>query len=141
MKAAELMHVHVPTVTPDSDLRDAVDKLDLYQVEGLPVVDEERTVIGLVTWQGISAPLGWGSDDSAEALRRARGLSGLKVADVMTSPPVTVEEDMDALAAAELLSRSGLEFVPVVSGGHMAGTLSRLTLTQAAMAGTLDPGE
>jgi len=46
---AEVMHVHIPTLEPDSTFRDAVDKMDIYQFPGLVVVDHDKTPIAVVT--------------------------------------------------------------------------------------------
>lgn len=42
------MHVHVPTVRPDSSLADVIQKADIYQVSSLPVMDADRKALGLV---------------------------------------------------------------------------------------------
>ena len=45
----EVLHAHIPTLTLDSTVRDAVDKMDIYQFPALVVVNEETTPIGVVT--------------------------------------------------------------------------------------------
>ena len=49
MTLREVLHAHIPTLDRDSTIRDAVDKMDIYQFPGLVVVDERSTPIGVIT--------------------------------------------------------------------------------------------
>jgi len=53
MQALELMKTHVVKTTPDATLSEAVDLMDLYQVSGLPVVDGEGRLVGMLTEQDV----------------------------------------------------------------------------------------
>ena len=47
--AAEIMDADVPTVTPDEDARAAIDLLAKTDMGAIPVVDEDRKVVGIVS--------------------------------------------------------------------------------------------
>src|SRR5262245_65548936 len=47
--AAEIMDPNVPAVSPDADARDAVQLLAETEKGAIPVTDEERRVVGIVS--------------------------------------------------------------------------------------------
>lgn len=61
----------------------------------------------------------------AYALAKARMMTALKAADIMTSPVHVVGTDTDLIAAASLLAEKGISGAPVVDGdGKVAGVIS-----------------
>jgi CBS domain-containing protein len=122
----ELMRVHVPTLTPSSTLRDAVDKMDLYQVSGLPVVDEEGLVVGMVTRTPV-----------IDALLQDISCAAGPVSALMATP-ITVGETDQAADALRMMVEKDIQMVAVVSGGQMAGTLTRVDILQAMLAADKD---
>lgn len=55
--------------------------------------------------------------EGAAALNRTVG-------EVMTSPPITVTRDTDAIEAMELMTRRRVRHLPVVEGNRMIGLIS-----------------
>ena len=55
----EIMSRDVITTTPQEPLEDATKKMEDHQISALPVVDQDRHVIGLVTSDAISMLFGW----------------------------------------------------------------------------------
>src|SRR6185503_4703485 len=49
MTLSEVMHVHIPTLTPESTFRDAVDKMDIYQFPALVIVDPDKAPVAVIT--------------------------------------------------------------------------------------------
>src|SRR4051812_30792048 len=49
MTLREVLHAHIPTLSPESTVRDAVDKMDVYQFPALVIVDAEAVPVGVVT--------------------------------------------------------------------------------------------
>ncbi|MGX1760313.1 CBS domain-containing protein [Streptomyces lydicus] len=91
-----------------------------YDINGLPVVDAEDRVIGVV---------------SATDLRRHRrttATDGVLTADaVMSAPARTVRADDSVVRAARLLSTSGIERLPVVDEeARLVGMLTRRDVLQ-----------
>ncbi len=136
MKVMDLMRVHVTTVTADETARDAVDKMDLYQVSGLPVVDENHSVVGLVSEHDIIKRLvpsysteGVGYEHDVDRLSDlARDVGFLKVRDLMTVGAVTVDESASALEAAKLMLQYRIKRIPVTSHGKLVGIISRIDI-------------
>ena len=147
MQALELMKTHVVKTTPEASLSEAVDLMDIYQVNGLPVVDSEGRLCGMITEHDIlSALLPKGGktmpDSPSECVPLASLLNASAgdspVGSWMTRPAIFIEEKADITEAALLLLRHGLKRLPVVStDGQVIGTLNRIDVFQAFFEGNL----
>jgi CBS domain-containing protein len=83
----------------------------------LPVVKGDRTLVGLVSEHDLLQPIIMG-----------RHLRKVTAAKIMSSPPVTVTEDMKLEEVANLLQDRYLTRVPVVRKGKLVGILARRDL-------------
>jgi predicted transcriptional regulator len=105
------MTTHVVAVRSDASYREMVAALRAHRVSGLPVVDAEGTVMGVI---------------SETDLLTKRATAGPTAADLMTSPAVTASPDELVSSVARLMSRRKLRRVPVVdSRGHLVGIVTR----------------
>jgi len=143
-QALEMMKTHVVKTSPDSTLAEAVDLMDLYQVDGLPVVDAEGRLCGMLTEHDVCQallPLGVLPDQDGKALERLRAASAqgsAHVRDYMNAAAISVLETQEIHEAALLLLRHGLKRLPVLdTEGRVVGTLNRIDLWQALFEGNL----
>jgi CBS-domain-containing membrane protein len=105
------MITHVVAVRPDASYREMAGLLRAHRVSGLPVVDAEGIVIGVV---------------SETDLLTGRPAAGRTAADLMTRPAVTTDPDELVSSVARLMSRRKLRRVPVVDRqGHLIGIVCR----------------
>lgn len=112
MRVSEIMSRPVVTTSPQALLKDAVVLLTEGGYAGLPVVDDEERVLGIVT--------------EADALRAMTGEIGtVRVADMMTAPVEVVSPVTDVTDIARIMLRDGLRSVPVVAEGVLVGIVSR----------------
>lgn len=125
MTLSEVMHVHIPTLALDSSLRDAVDKMDIYQFPALVIVDADRAPVAVIT-----------EGDVARAVS-ARGdvvtLSTRKALDFATLKPTTAELSMEVSEALHLMLTQGFTILPVVYEDRLAGVALRIDLMQALL--------
>lgn len=143
MRVLELMHTHIVTVQPDDTLRDAVDKMDLYQVSGLPVVDDEGHLVGVITEHDIIRQLlpQPRESESEEHYRaewqdlstRASRVRGMPVKQAMTSQVISVDENIDVLEAAAIMLKKKVKRLPVTANGKLVGIISRIDVCQAVL--------
>jgi CBS domain-containing protein len=104
----DVMTTNVVTVTPEDTVDEAARLLQFHDVSGLPVCDDGRRVVGVVS--------------EADLI----GKSGSTVGDVMTAPAVTVRETTGLEHVAELLTQQRIRRLPVVDGkGNVVGVVSR----------------
>ena len=122
VSCGDVMARDVVTVTSATELEQAWNLLRLHKVKALPVVDDARRVMGIVTVADFLRQL----DDTTAAglatklqglLRRTPGLNGGKakiVEDIMSSEVRTAREDTPVAELVHRLSDRGLHHVPVV---------------------------
>lgn len=121
----EIIHAHVPTLNENSTVRDAVDKMDIYQFPGLVVLAENSHVIGVVT-----------EGDICRAVSKHGSLTSLSsdtVTAYATKFPVTVEPNVEISEALHLMLNSGLTVLPIVENEIFIGMVLRVDLMQALL--------
>jgi CBS domain-containing protein len=95
---ADLMTVDPVVVSVDASIEEAEQLLRTYRVTGLPVVDEHGMLVGVIS----QTDLLWGPGLHIAALLRSK-TSGLRVGELMTSPPVTVPLSTAIVEAARIM--------------------------------------
>lgn len=143
MRANDVMSSIVVTIGAEDTVRDAAGKLLEHRISALPVVDPEGHLVGVVsegdllrrTEIGTERKRGsWWLRMVTEEAAQAADFSkshATKVADVMTSPAISVPEDTDLKEIAEILEEMHIKRVPVVQDGVLAGIVSRADLIRA----------
>ncbi len=145
MIAAEIMTRDVKTVSPDATIDEAVGVLLAIHVSGLPVVDGEGKLVGIVSESDFLHRAEIGT-----AKRRARWIEFLlgpgeiaqsyvlshsrKVADVMTRDVATVGEEASLTEIVEVMEKRKVKRVPVITGDRLVGIISRADLLRALTA-------
>jgi CBS domain-containing protein len=125
MTLREVLHAHVPTLTRKSTLRDAVDKMDVYQFPALVVVDEDLSPVAVVT-----------EGDLCQAVRQRGNVTSLANEQAYlfgSSEPTTGSPDMEVSDALHLMLGSGLTILPIVESGRLSGVVLRTDLMQAML--------
>ncbi|MFJ3175320.1 CBS domain-containing protein [Streptomyces roseus] len=126
IKVADLMTDEVVSVTPGTVFKDVVKLLAQYDITGVPVLDEEDRVVGVVSQTDLLARAAPGPDAS----QGDAGAGGASTAgEVMSSPAVTVRAEQTAADAARLMTRRGIERLPVVDvEDRLVGIITRRDL-------------
>ncbi len=130
ISVGSVMTHNVFYVTAFTDLRKAAGLLTVNHISGMPVVDDENRVIGVISEADISSALGGTKKVSfarqiLSRLRPAQQAEAL-VKDVMSSPPITTEADADVKEVAAVLDMRRIKRLPVVDNqGKLVGIVSR----------------
>lgn len=145
MKTTDIMVTNVVSVGPDTPVREIASLMIERRISGLPVVDAQRHVVGIVSEGDLirrpeietdRAPSAWLSLFlSADA--RARDFvktHGLKARDVMAQPAVCVSPDAPLADVVRLLERHRIKRLPVVDHGKLVGLVTRTDLLRALLA-------
>jgi CBS domain-containing protein len=110
-RVGEIMTRNVLTTEPETAVVDIVRMMAKNRITGLPVVDADNRLIGVVSESDII------------------GKAGDTVADIMTNGSWTVNEDTILGDAAEIMLRRRIRRLPVVRGDNqLIGLLSRSDL-------------
>jgi CBS-domain-containing membrane protein len=134
----DMMTREVVAVQPETPMSELVADLIERGFRAVPVVDADRTVIGIVTNGDLVRRGGLPvrlellqTFDSPAVHEQLQRLSAVhrSVREVMTAPAVTVTPDLDVRHAAELMLRRRLKRLPVTDGaGRLVGIVSRVDL-------------
>jgi len=115
--AGEIAASEVVTIAADDPVRRAVELMNDHQIAHVLVVDPgSDRPLGVVSTLDIAALVG---DVEAEAPH-----AGSHVAELMTTPAVTVAPDLPLKDVAALLVEHGISGVPVVDAGRVVGVVS-----------------
>jgi arabinose-5-phosphate isomerase len=125
MTLREVLHAHIPFLTAESSVRDAVDKMDIYQFPALVLVDDDHVPVGVLT-----------EGDLCRAISGRGNLSSLAnehASTYATKLPTTMPADTEISDALHKMLMSGLTILPVVDDGRLAGVVLRVDLMQALL--------
>ena len=142
MQVKDIMTINVISIGADEAIVKAAGLMLQNRISGLPVVDKEGELVGMVTEGDFlrRGELGtqrrrpkWlefivGPGKLAEEYVRT---SGRKVEDVMTPDPWTVRDDDSLETVVEMMERHHVKRLPVTRGGRMVGIVSRANLMHA----------
>jgi CBS domain-containing protein len=147
VKVSEVMHREVVSVTPESPLTKVIELLLDKDYTALPVVNDERCVVGMVsdsdllTRGGASVGLSLkraADPGFARQLQTELENPARRVGEVMTKEVVTVSPEASLGAAARLMVERHLKRLPVVDGERrLVGILGRLDLLNTIAAAHL----
>ncbi len=118
VKRAENGMIYDPvTIHRDANVRQVKSLMQEYHIGGIPVVDDNRKLIGIVTNRD---------------LRFEKNLDR-PIVEVMTKENlITTRQSTDLKAAEEILQQYKIEKLPVVDGeGHLVGLLTYKDITKA----------
>jgi CBS domain-containing protein len=124
------------SISSDAPLSEAVNLLVVHKLSGLPVLDKDGKLCGVLSegdllrrnelgtghkpghWWSLFAS----SDSKAEAYRMT---NGRRVCDVMSHEPFTISETANLAEAAQMMEKHGIKRIPVVRDETLVGILSR----------------
>ena len=119
---ADVMQHDVYTVASDAEVRDAVRMMLEKNISGMPIVDDERHVVGFI------------SDSDAELL-------DMNVMVIAAKPAVTVQSDANIAQVCQMFGYQQYKKVPVVEQGKLVGVVNRGRLTRRSFEACLGTAE
>lgn len=126
----DVMTRDVATVTPDMTVVDLARLLDGKNYHGVPVVDREGDLAGVVTTTDLAEKAGVDGGGLRE---------GLLVHDIMSPPSGVISPDATLLDAARVMVSRSFRRLPVVEGRHLVGIISRFDLLRTVSSRVDEP--
>jgi CBS domain-containing protein len=140
MRVKELMTTDVLTVRPGTQLKDAAQLLAEHRISGLPVVDEESRVLGVLSEGDILYKEAGALDKPGFFERLLAGppaafelkLAARTVGEAMSAPAVTIGPTRPVTVAANTMIDEGVNRLPVVDDqNRLVGIVTRADLVRA----------
>lgn len=113
LKAKDIMTTEVVAVSKDADIYRAIRMMVEKNVTGLPVIDKDRMLVGVVT-----------EKDVLKLLYEVEDRPG-KVEDYMTRAVVAFDQETEIGTVADGLAASHFRRVPILNQGRLVGIISR----------------
>ncbi len=150
MKARDIMSTKVVTVSPSTSVRDIAGLMVEKHVSGLPVLNDNGTLVGMVSegdllrrpeigtqkhrrrWVSFFS----GVDSQAREFTKSHAL---RAGDVMTKQVIHVSEETPLGDVVGLMEKHNIKRLPVLSDGKLVGIVSRADLLRALAARQADP--
>jgi CBS domain-containing protein len=135
----DVMTAEVVSVRKYDDINHVIQKVSELNVGGLPVVDNENHVVGIISEADILSAMGLEKEQTfRDILKHLVGESlperklGDIVGDIMTFPVVTVRFDEDISVAAQAMHEKRIRRIPVIDGeNRLMGIVSRRDIIRA----------
>lgn len=134
MQAKDIMTTEVVSISPAVGIRHAVAVMMQSRVSGLPVVDDDGRVCGMLTEGDLllrreirvsPRPARAPEVISETDLERYIASHGWSVKDVMSQDVIVARPDSEVADIAESLQAHRIKRLPIVDGGRLVGIVSR----------------
>ncbi|KAF0135093.1 MAG: hypothetical protein FD145_231 [Candidatus Saganbacteria bacterium] len=142
MKISELMTKEVFTIPPDMSVKEAARLLMDKEISGLPVVDKDNKVIGMLTEKDIISmampkyleekdlhDFAYILDDGP-FWKKAEEADKLKVKDIMRKEVLCVSESTPLPEVARLMISKKVRRIPIVTDGKLVGIIARADIVK-----------
>ncbi len=142
LRARDLMTRTVYTIRRDTPLRDVAGILASNEISGVPVIDADMRVLGIISEKDFCSHMG---DRTAKSLMEviadcinnqccfAMTIREKNAEDIMTTPVITVHEDATLRQITTVLAKNNINRVPVVdSQGCLVGIVSRADIVRVS---------
>jgi len=123
LKAKDIMVGNVIRVKKDTSIYDAMELMKEHHIAGIPVVEDDMTLIGILSEKDVLSLLFYSTGDEEEKI----------VDDFMTQPPVHFDEDEKLLDICDCLINQDFRRVPITSKGKLVGIISRADIVECIL--------
>ena len=125
MKVEEIMTTGLKTAKIDTSVKDAANIMCLSNISGLPVVDDDNNIIGIVSEKDVLQKMfpdmsdiaDEGAPNFEEMEKSYANALDLKVGDIMSSNVSSVDANMPIMKAATLMCARQIRRIPVTENG------------------------
>lgn len=141
LRVGEIMTKEVFSVLPETPLAEVASVMARHQVSGLPVVENDGAVVGIITEQDFFIRMGDEKQTSCMGLiascLRTKGCAAVSIgsrmaADIMHSPVVTASPQTLIADAVQRMKDNSINRMPVIDAqGRLVGIFTRHDVVHA----------
>ena len=139
IKAKDIMTKDIITVSPDAEIAQAANLLLEKRINGVPVLNTAGELVGILCQSDLiaqqkSIPIpslftlldGYISLTTSKRMdKEVEKIAATKVAEAMTSNPVTVDPETEIEKIAALMVEKNYHTLPVIDAGKLVGILGK----------------
>ncbi len=125
LEAKDVMKRSVISTKKRASAREIASQLVSGRFSGMPVIDEEERVIGVIT-----------EHDLLVRVREGKDLGKLVVEDVMQKNPITVHVNAPLIDVLDIMLENGILRIPVTDGLRLVGLISRSAILRIELSNT-----
>lgn len=139
LTARDIMSNEVVTVTEEATVKELARILAIHQISGVPVINDQGGLVGVVTesdlifqTKKVHIPTVITILDSVFYLENPhkmgdelKKMAAVKVTDILTSSPVTVNEDTTLDEIATLMAEKNVHTLPVMRDDILVGVIGK----------------
>lgn len=146
LKVGDFMVKEVVAVSVGTPISETAHILAQHSISGVPVLDEDGRIVGIVSEKDIVASIIM-EEDASEMLEpelydllarndmelekeRVRGRFTV-VDEIMTRNPITVTEEMPLVEAARIMAEKRIHRLPVLRGERLVGIITAYDIIRA----------
>jgi CBS-domain-containing membrane protein len=112
MQAQEIMTRDVISISITASVQDAVRRFAEYAISGMPVLDRQQRMVGIITEADVAAR------------------SGESVTDIMTRRVITATAETPVDQIAQLITCNHVKRIPIICGKNIIGIVSRADIVK-----------
>jgi len=144
LKAKDIMTKDVITVRPDATVEELARLLMEHKISGVPVVNEEKKIIGIVTENDLirknkrfhiptvirifDAYILLGSGKAEEEIRK---MAATTVDEICTKKVVSIKAETSLEEIATIMAEQHIHLLPVLSGSTVVGIVGKADMVRA----------
>lgn len=146
MKVKEIMTTNIKSAKADTPVRDIVEVMCFNKISGLPVVDDDNNVVGVVSEKDVLKKMfpdisdvakEEGTPDFEKMEKDYSDALMLKTGDLMTKLVASANPDMPIMKAVSIMCVQKIRRIPVVEGRKLVGIISLGDVHKAIFANSL----
>ena len=144
VRAKDVMTKDVVFVRKDTSLEEVADLLNLHLISGVPVIDDDKRVVGVISEKDFLFQMGAQEKGTFMGIvahcLKSKGCVAItmrkqKAEDIMTSPAITVDENTPIFEIANTFTEKNINRAPVVEQNNkLAGIVTRTDIVRSSCA-------
>jgi len=150
MLIKEIMTKKVITVKENDSLKSVLDKFSKYKISGMPVVDKNKHLKGMVTEADVlksvdvclpkitfdtqssfALILELVKNPDVDVLKKTKHCKKIKVKEFMQKKVITIRPDEKVIKAAEIMNKKNVKRLAVVENKKLVGIIARADIIRA----------
>ncbi len=135
MVAKDIMTKDMVTISQDASLHDAGQLIKEKRINGVPIVDEEKNLLGIITLTDLlniinvlSKKMDMNQEDHINHLRNL--FKGKKVKEFMVKKVESLKEDSNLTDIMNLMFNKKIHTIPILNDNKLVGVLGKHDLEQ-----------